>query len=109
MKDYSAHDAWVEEMYPSDQYIVLKHQDKDLGPTDKYGIWLGIAVFGGIVIFSCFMVAVILYVSRVQERAKFASMRGASLKSSATRRHGMSQWWLPCWWLLLLLLLSHPS
>jgi hypothetical protein len=79
MGDYAEHDAWVEKNYPSDQYIVVPDDD-EVGPTEKYGVWLGVIVFCGIVILSCCVVAGIMYVSMAQERAKFISIQGASLK-----------------------------
>ena len=52
------------------RYYVVSDDDQPDTPTDLYGIWLGIAVFGGILLLSVFIVGGLMYFSRKQEKAR---------------------------------------
>jgi hypothetical protein len=76
MDDGSEYDAWVNEKYPEDEYIVVHDDDDDVRPNKKFGIGLSIGVFFGIVVLSFMVVVGIMYMSRAQERAKNNRRRG---------------------------------
>lgn len=68
------------------EIYVVSDDDQPDTPTDLYGIWLAVGVFGGFIVLSVFLVGGLMYCSRSHERAK-ANGRQGTLIDHAIKSH----------------------
>ena len=69
----------MSDLYNDDKLMVMGGDDnKPDSPSERYGIWLGVAVFVGIIFFGMFMTVSVMYCNKLQEQSKRNRNKGTS-------------------------------